>query len=63
MVFRHRRGYDLLGLAQAALPRLPLPVVRALGDVVHQPAVLRRILDRYLLALRITAAPTKSALL
>jgi len=56
LVIKHRRGYKLLSLAQWVLPRLPLPFVRGLGALVSQPEVLQRILNRYLLAFRITTA-------
>jgi flavin-dependent dehydrogenase len=55
LVLRHRRGYYLLGLAQRVLPRFPLPVVERIMAFVNRPAVLQRILDRYLLAFRITS--------
>jgi len=58
LVLRHRRGYNLLILAQRILPRLPLPVVQSIMVLVNHPSVLQRILNRYLLAFRITTTPT-----
>jgi len=54
LVLRHRRGYYLLGLAQRILPRFPLPAVQRIMALVNHPSVLQRILNRYLLAFRIT---------
>ena len=50
LVALRKLGYDLLCLAQRALPLLPLSLVDVLFAILSRPAVLRRLLARYLAA-------------
>ncbi len=56
LVLARKRGYDLLTWCQHILPHMPLPVVRGLLALVSQPAVLQRVLSRYIRAFAL--APT-----
>ncbi|MBI2320722.1 MAG: hypothetical protein HYU88_01130 [Chloroflexi bacterium] len=48
LVAGYRPGYELLCLAQRALPRLPLRLVQAVMAAIEQPAVRRAVLARYI---------------
>lgn len=57
LVAARKPGYDLLCLAQRVLPRLPLPLLHGVMAFVNWPAVLRRVLDRYVQAFWLEMPP------